>query len=103
MYTNQDFLYFNVIYCVTPVTISGHRNHTGCCQRNGIPDACLGFCSGKMPPLDDNLSQCMIRLPMIEACIMEGLGNNIRIIFMNKNMVFKLWFLLVSKLLNTKT
>ena len=53
--------------------VSGHRNHTGCCQRNGIPDACLGFCSGKMPPLDDNLSQCMIRLPMIEACIMEGL------------------------------
>lgn len=53
--------------------VSGHRNHTGCCQRNGIPTTCLGFCSGDVPPLTADLSQCMIRLPMIEACIQEGL------------------------------
>ncbi|XP_052070427.1 Ig-like and fibronectin type-III domain-containing protein 2 [Mytilus californianus] len=54
--------------------VTGERNHTGCCQRNGISDECLGFCSGNMPSLDNNLSQCMIKLPLIEACVREGLA-----------------------------
>ncbi|XP_063443791.1 Ig-like and fibronectin type-III domain-containing protein 2 isoform X2 [Mytilus trossulus] len=54
--------------------VTGERNHTGCCQRNGISDECLGFCSGNMPSLDNNLSKCMIKLPLIEACVREGLA-----------------------------
>ena len=54
--------------------LSGKRNHTGCCQRNSIPEHCLGFCAGEIPPINDNVADCMLKLPLIEACVKEGLG-----------------------------
>ncbi|KAL3876974.1 hypothetical protein ACJMK2_034745 [Sinanodonta woodiana] len=50
----------------------GHKNHTPCCQRFGIPLQCQGLCSGQPVDLNVDLAVCMTNMPLIEACIEEG-------------------------------
>ncbi|XP_062589664.1 Ig-like and fibronectin type-III domain-containing protein 2 [Saccostrea cucullata] len=50
----------------------GQRNHSACCARNGLPDVCLSICEGKPTNLTLDYTACVIRLPVIDACVQEG-------------------------------
>nr|XP_022317210.1 Ig-like and fibronectin type-III domain-containing protein 2 [Crassostrea virginica]XP_022317211.1 Ig-like and fibronectin type-III domain-containing protein 2 [Crassostrea virginica] len=50
----------------------GQRDHSACCKRNSLPDVCLPFCAGQGMNLTLDYMSCVIRLPVIEACVQEG-------------------------------
>ena len=52
----------------------GERNNSFCCSSYGVPDICVGMCSGKPPVFDNTLAFCITSLSIIEGCIEEGLG-----------------------------
>ncbi|KAK3091366.1 hypothetical protein FSP39_019285 [Pinctada imbricata] len=65
----------NSVQCLT-----GQRDHRPCCERVGIPQNCLTFCSGQVPDIlgQDatqtwNYTSCIIRLSTIDACVQEGM------------------------------
>ena len=52
---------------------AGGRNHIGCCERRGIPDPCLGFCSASLT--EDLLTTAAACLPFVGnviQCFEEG-------------------------------
>ncbi|XP_046584735.1 Ig-like and fibronectin type-III domain-containing protein 2 [Haliotis rubra] len=55
--------------------LAGGRNHTLCCMNNNVPETCLGLCSGSTPPLSWNHTQCVLSMPIINACVLQGFSN----------------------------
>ncbi|TRY80837.1 hypothetical protein TCAL_04329 [Tigriopus californicus] len=47
------------------------QDHTQCCQENGLPDVCLGFCSGTIKSVDFRHFKCMEYIAGISKCIMK--------------------------------
>lgn len=52
----------------------GQRDHTPCCKRNSLPDVCLPLCAGQIMNNSVDYISCVIRMPIINACIQEGRG-----------------------------
>nr|XP_011432114.2 Ig-like and fibronectin type-III domain-containing protein 1 isoform X2 [Crassostrea gigas]XP_011432115.2 Ig-like and fibronectin type-III domain-containing protein 1 isoform X2 [Crassostrea gigas]XP_034314784.1 Ig-like and fibronectin type-III domain-containing protein 1 isoform X2 [Crassostrea gigas] len=50
----------------------GQRDHTPCCKRNSLPDVCLPLCAGQIMNNSVDYISCVIRMPIINACIQEG-------------------------------
>lgn len=72
------------------VCFSGQRDHSACCKRNSLPDVCLPFCAGQGMNLTLDYMSCVIRLPVIEACVQEGRG---QLLIKNSNqlLIFVIW------------
>eukprot|EP00095_Tigriopus_kingsejongensis_P012676 maker-scaffold22_size673200-snap-gene-3.19 protein:Tk12676 transcript:maker-scaffold22_size673200-snap-gene-3.19-mRNA-1 annotation:"ig-like and fibronectin type-iii domain-containing protein" len=47
------------------------QDHTQCCQDNGLPDVCLGFCNGSIKTVDFSHFKCMKYMAQISQCIMK--------------------------------
>lgn len=57
---------------------AGGRNHVSCCERRGIPQACLSFCTGHVP--DDlfvTAAACLPFIGNVVQCFEEGIGLSI--------------------------
>lgn len=52
---------------------AGGRNHLECCERRGIPQACLGFCTGHVPDeLFVTAAACLPYIGNVIQCFEEG-------------------------------
>lgn len=52
----------------------GGRNHLPCCQRRGVPTACLSVCSGSFMTDRATPTACMPFIGNIMMCLEEGVG-----------------------------
>lgn len=69
--------YWQIWHCKLtkfPLYCSGQRDHTACCKRNSLPDVCLSLCAGQIMNNSVDYISCVIRMPIINACIQEGRG-----------------------------
>ena len=51
---------------------SDGKNHSACCQRKGVPNICLDFCSGLVLDLDNDHITCLPSFDDIIDCMEEG-------------------------------
>ncbi|XP_053383236.1 Ig-like and fibronectin type-III domain-containing protein 1 [Mercenaria mercenaria] len=66
----------NMLQCTSELDviyqcIAGHGDHTPCCKRNQVPEACFGFCRGE-PNLSWSSVQCLNSMNVIATCVVEG-------------------------------
>ncbi|XP_069124392.1 Ig-like and fibronectin type-III domain-containing protein 2 [Argopecten irradians] len=62
---SEDFN--NVLACY-----AGERDQSACCARMHVPEHCFGFCGGDGVTFSWNLTQCIMRMAVIDGCIEEG-------------------------------
>ncbi|KAL8566580.1 hypothetical protein ACOMHN_054802 [Nucella lapillus] len=54
--------------------LAGRRDHSACCQNHHVPEECVPMCSGSPPPFNTSLAVCVPKLPVIAACVQQGLS-----------------------------
>jgi hypothetical protein len=72
---------------------AGGRNHVKCCERRGIPQPCLGFCTGHVTEeLIVTAAACLPYVGNVIQCFEEGMNLNSLIIsiIVGNNFEFKL-------------
>lgn len=53
--------------------VAGGRDHSSCCSKRGVTDACLDVCTGKVPDSLKNLAEnCLPFIGNIVQCFEEG-------------------------------
>ena len=50
----------------------GGRNHASCCTRRGVPDSCLGLCTGTYIPDTMVLEKCNAYIGNVVLCLEDG-------------------------------
>ena len=48
------------------------RNHAGCCARRGVPDTCMGLCTGTYIPDTMVLEKCNAYIGNVVLCLEDG-------------------------------
>uniref|UniRef100_A0A131YT19 Neural cell adhesion molecule l1 n=1 Tax=Rhipicephalus appendiculatus TaxID=34631 RepID=A0A131YT19_RHIAP len=59
---------------VTFACMADGVDHTGCCRRRGLPEACLGFCKGSVMRVDYRHFRCLEYMPFYGSCLLEHYG-----------------------------
>lgn len=59
---------------VTFACMADGVDHTGCCRRRGLPEACLGFCKGSVMRVDYRHFRCLEYMPFYGSCLLEYYG-----------------------------
>lgn len=59
---------------VTFTCMADGVDHTGCCRRRGLPEACLGFCKGSQMRVDYRHFRCLEYMPFYGSCLLEHYG-----------------------------
>uniref|UniRef100_A0A4D5RKC4 Putative neural cell adhesion molecule l1 n=1 Tax=Ixodes scapularis TaxID=6945 RepID=A0A4D5RKC4_IXOSC len=59
---------------VTFACMADGVDHTGCCRRRGLPEACLGFCKGTVMRVDYRHFRCLEYMPFYGSCLLEHYG-----------------------------
>ncbi|XP_060074890.1 Ig-like and fibronectin type-III domain-containing protein 1 [Ylistrum balloti] len=57
---------------VYATTRSGERDQSACCGRMHVPEHCFSFCGGNNIAFSWNITQCIMRMAVIDGCIEEG-------------------------------
>ncbi|XP_021361576.1 Ig-like and fibronectin type-III domain-containing protein 1 [Mizuhopecten yessoensis] len=51
---------------------AGERDQSACCGRMNVPEHCFSFCGGGDIVFSWNITQCIMRMGVIDGCIEEG-------------------------------
>ncbi|XP_033725168.1 Ig-like and fibronectin type-III domain-containing protein 2 [Pecten maximus] len=57
----------NILACY-----AGERDQSACCGRMHVPEHCFSFCGGSDIVFSWNITQCIMRMAVIDGCIEEG-------------------------------
>ena len=66
---------------MTLLLMSPGGDITPCCKRVQIPEDCLPLCSGKVLAVQTSDVPCMLSLPLVSACAVEGLSKLLSFVF----------------------
>ncbi|XP_064458219.1 Ig-like and fibronectin type-III domain-containing protein 1 [Ornithodoros turicata] len=59
---------------VTFACMADGSDHTSCCRRRGLPEACLDFCKGTLMRVDYRHFRCLEYMPFYGSCLLEHYG-----------------------------
>lgn len=59
---------------VTFACMADNVDHTSCCRRRGLPEACLDFCKGSLVRVDYRHFRCLEYMPFYGSCLLEHYG-----------------------------